>query len=147
MSVPSPTTLIVETSAAEECPVDFLGDSADVVYFISFAHSERYGSDHPLAKAAAILKRQLRVNLSPLLTFGDARTENSEEERALEQLWQEAAPLAECARQVAEAIAGTPELRNLTSGFPELPERLKELADMAAWAAERGATVRLTYVL
>ena len=147
MSVPSPTTLIVETSAGEECPVDFLGDSADVVYFISFAHSERYGSDHPLAKAAAVLKRQLRVNLSPLLTFGDARAENSEEERALERLWQEAAPLAECARQVAEAIEGTAELRELTSDFPELPERLKELADMAAWAAERGATVRLTYVL
>ena len=147
MSEAGTTALIVETTAGEECPTDFLGDSADIVYFISFAHSERYGADHPLAKAAAILKRQLRINLSPLLTFADARTENAEEERLLEGLWQEAAPLADCARQVAEAIEGTPELRELSADFPELPERLKELSDMAAWAAEQGAKVRLTYVL
>ncbi len=147
MTQPTPTALIVETTAAEGCPIDFLGDSADVVYFLSFAHSERYGSDHPLAKAAAFLKRQLRLNLSPLLTFGDAGAESPDEERALESLWQEARPLAECARQVAEALEGTPELRELTSDFPELPERLRELAAMAAWAAERGAKVRLTYAL
>jgi len=147
MTQPPATTLIVETTAGEECPIDFLGDSADVVYFISFAHSERYGADHPLAKAAAILKRQLRINLSPLLTFADARSENAEEELALEAMWQDAAPLAECARQVAQAIEGTPELRELTTDFPELPERLRELAAMAAWAAERSARVRLTYVI
>ncbi|MBI2913071.1 MAG: hypothetical protein HYY03_04045 [Chloroflexi bacterium] len=143
----SPTTLIVETTAGEECPIEFLGDSADIVYFISFAHSERYGSDHPLARAAAILKRQLRINLAPLLTFADARTDNAEEERAIESLWQDAAPLAQCARQVAQAIAATPELRELTTDFPELPQRLNELSDMAQWAAERGAQVRLTFVI
>jgi hypothetical protein len=100
-----------------------------------------------LAKAASILKRQLRIDLSPLLTFGDARTENEEEERFLESLWQEAASLGQCARRVAEAIEGTPELQELIADFPELPERLKELSDMADWAAERGARVRLTYVI
>jgi len=143
----SPTTLIVETTAAEPCPVDFLGDTADIVYFISMAHTERYGADHPLAKAAAVLKRTLRVNMAPLLKFADARTENAEEERMLEGLWQEAAPLAEAARTVAEAIAGTAELRELTGSFPELPERLKELASIASWAADRGAKVRLTYLI
>ncbi len=147
MTQPAPTTLIVETTADDECPIDFLGDTADLVYFISFAHSERYGADHPLARAAAVLKRRLRIDLSPLLTFGDARTEGAEEDRALEQLWQDAAPLARCARGVAKAIEGTPGLRELTADFSELPERLKELSDMAAWAAERGARVRLTYVL
>ncbi len=147
MSEAAPTALIVETTASEDCPIDFLGDSADVVYFISFAYSERYGSDHPLARAAALLKRQLRLDLSPLLRFADARVENEEEERALESLWQEAAPLAECARRAAEAIEGIPEVRQLTAEFPELPERLKELSHMAAWAAERGAQVRLTYVI
>ena len=141
------TALIVETTADEECPVEFLGDSADIVYFISMAHSERYGADHPLAKAAGVLKRKLKVKMGPLLNFADATTESSEEERLLEALWQDAGPLADSAREVAEAIDGTPEVRDLTSGFPELPERLRELSDMAAWAAERGAKVRLTYVI
>jgi len=143
----SPTTLIVETTTDEPCPIDFLGDTADIVYFISMAHTERYGADHPLAKAAAILKRQLRINMAPLLKFADARTDDAAEEQMLESLWQEAAPLAQAARSVAEAIEGTPEVRKLTSAFPELPERLKELSDIAAWAAERGAKVRLTYVI
>lgn len=144
---PTPTTLIIETTAGEPCPIDFLGDSADIVYFISMAHTERYGADHPLARAAAILKRQLRVNMAPLLKFADARTDDAAEEQMLENLWQEAAPLAQAARSVAEAIEGTPDLRELTSAFPELPERLRELSDIAAWAAERGAKVRLTYVI
>ena len=144
---PTPTTLIVETTAADPCPIDFLGDTADIVYFISMAHTERYGADHPLAKAAAILKRQLRVNMAPLLKFADAHTDNAAEEQMLEALWQEAAPLAEAARNVAEAIAGTPQLVELTAAFPELPERLSELSDIAGWAGERGAKVRLTYVI
>ena len=147
MTSPSPTVLIVETSAAEDCPIEFLGDTADLVYFLSFAHAERYGADHPLAKAAAILKRRLNVDLTPLLTYADARAESSEEERALEAMWQDAAPLSECARRAAEAIEATPELRGLTADFPELPERLRELSAMADWAADRGAQVRLTYVL
>ncbi len=147
MAGPAPTTLILETTAGEEPPIDFMGDTSDIVYFISFAHAERYGTDHPLAKAAAILKRQRRINLSPLLNFADARTENEDEERLLEHLWQDAKPVAEAAREVAAAIEGTPELRELTEGFPELPDRLKELAEIADWAAARGAQVRLTYVI
>jgi len=143
----TPTTLIVETTSDEPCPLDFLGDTADIVYFISMAHTERYGADHSLARAAAVLKRTLRVNMAPLLKFADARTDNAAEEEMLEGLWQDAGPLADAARTVAEAIQGTAELRELTSSFPELPERLKELAGIAAWAAERGAEVRLTYVI
>jgi hypothetical protein len=74
--------------------VDFLGDTSDIVYFISMAHTERYGADHPLAKAAAVLKRRLRVDMAPLLRFADARTDNAAEEEMLERLWQDAAPLA-----------------------------------------------------
>jgi hypothetical protein len=141
-----PTTLIVETTDPED-PPDFLGDSADIVYFISFAHAERYGTDHPLSRAAAVLKRQLKVNLGPLMSYADARTENAEEEALLERLWQDAAPLAESARTAADAIEGTPELRELTAELPELPRRLRELADIAYWAAERGARVRLTFLI
>jgi len=147
MTEPSPTVLIVETSADEECPVEFLGDSAELVYFLSFAHAERYGADHPLAKASAIMKHRLGLKLGPLLKFGDARPDDPGEGQLLESLWQEAQPLADSARQAAEALESTPELRELTGGFPELPERLRELASMAAWAAERGAEVRLTYAI
>jgi hypothetical protein len=65
----------------------------------------------------------------------------------LETLWQDAAPLAEASRTVSEAIEGSSELRELTAAFPELPERLKELADIAFWAGQRGAKMRLTYVI
>jgi hypothetical protein len=147
VSEPAVTALIVETTADEECPIEFLGDSADIVYFISMAHSERYGADHPLAKAGGVLKRKLKVNMAPLLNFADATVESSEEERLLEALWQDAAPLSASARETADAIEGSPEVRDLTAAFPELPERLRELAEIAGWAAERGARVRLTYVL
>ncbi|HSP56248.1 MAG TPA: hypothetical protein VLS25_11750, partial [Dehalococcoidia bacterium] len=93
------------------------------------------------------LKRKLRVNIAPLMTFADARVEDAEDAALLERIWQDAAPLSESARAVAVAIDATPELRDLTSDFPELPDRLRELADIATWAAERGAKVRLTYVL
>jgi hypothetical protein len=142
----TPTTLIVETTDPGE-PPDFLGDSADIVYFISFAHAERYGTDHPLSRAAAYLKRKLRVNLAPLMNYADARTEHAEEEALLERLWQEAQPLADSARAAAEAIDATPELREMTSELPELPQRLRELAGIADWAADRGARIRLTYVI
>jgi hypothetical protein len=143
----SATMLIVETTAEEEPPVDFYGDTADIVYFISMAHTARYGAQHPLARAAAVLKRRLRVNMGPLLNFADARVEDAEDAALLERVWQDAGPLAESARKTAGAIEGDPEVRQLTRDFPDLPERLRELADIAAWAAARAAKVRLTYVL
>ena len=143
---PSATLLIVETTAGDP-PIEFLGDTADIVYFISMAHSERYGAAHPLAKASSIIKRKMRIPVGPLMNFGDANAETSEERILLEKLWQDAAPLAEAAAKTAEAIENEPELQELTSGFPELAERLRELYAMAAWAAERNAKVRLTYIL
>jgi len=146
MPEPSPTLLIVETTAGEP-PVEFLGDTAGIVYFISMAHGVRYGADHPLAKAAAIMKSRMKIKIAPLLNFGDARADTSEEIELLERIWQDAGPLAEAARATAAAIEETPELRELTSAFPELPDRLRELAEMADWATAQGAQVRLTYAL
>ena len=146
MPEPSPTLLIVETTAGEP-PVEFLGDTAGIVYFISMAHGVRYGADHPQAKAAAIIKTRMKIKIAPLLNFGDARADTSEEIELLERIWQDAGPLAEAARATAAAIEETPELRELTSAFPELPDRLRELAEMADWATAQGAQVRLTYAL
>ena len=142
----SPTVLIFETTAGDP-PVELLGDSSDIVYFISMAHSERYGADHPLAKASSQIKRRLRIPMGPLLNFGDAAPDSAAEEELLERLWQDAAGLSECARAVATAIESDEELREMTSALPELPERLRELAAMADWAGEQGAQVRLTFAL
>jgi hypothetical protein len=142
----SPTVLIVETTAGDP-PMEFLGPSSDLVYFLSMAHSERYGAAHSLARAGFVLKRKLRINLSPLLSFGDARADSSEERELLEKLWQDPAAVQLAARQAAEAIANNPELVDLTADFPDLRERLMELADMAEWAAQQDAQIRLTYIL
>jgi hypothetical protein len=127
--------------------MEFLGETAGLVYFISMAHSERYGADHPLAKAARVLKHKLRISLAPLLNFADADVGDAAEEALLDRLWQDGGPVAESARAVAEAIESTEELQEMTAAFPELVDRLRELADMASWAAEQDANVRLTYAL
>jgi hypothetical protein len=137
----------VEFDSDQECPIEFLGESSDIVYFISMAHSERYGAFHPLARAAAVLKRRLRVDLSPLLNFAAAEADDDREAQLLEKLWQDPQRLAACARAAAQAIDSDPEMRELTADFPELPERLRELAAMADWAAACGARIRLTYAL
>ena len=112
-----PTVLIVETTAGEP-PVEFLGETAGLVYFMSMAHSERYGADHPLAKAGSIMKRRMKLAINPLLNFGDANAETSEERELLEKLWQDASPVAIAARAAADAIETTDDLRDLTSRFP-----------------------------
>ena len=140
-------TLVVEFDTDQVCPINFLGDSSDIVFFISFAYSERYGSDHDLARASSYLKRKLNIKLTPLLTFGDACVDDQEEASALESLWQEAEGLAHCCHRVSEAITETSHLKDLTKEFPELPERLAELAEMADWAAVKLARVRLTYAM
>ncbi len=142
----APTVLIVETTAGDP-PTEFLGPSSDIVYFISMAHSERYGADHVLARAAFVLKRKLKVNIGPLLNYGDARAESSEEADLLERLWQDPGGLAVAARSAAAAIRDNGELRELTAAFPELADRLDELAEMADWADGQGARIRLTFVL
>ena len=141
-----PTVLIVETTAGEP-PIEFLGETSGLVYFMSMAHSERYGADHPLARAASIMKRRMKLAINPLLNFGDANAETSEERQLLEKLWQDASPVAIAARAAADAIETTDDLRDLTSRFPDLPDRLRELAQIAEWAAQREAKVRLTYAL
>ena len=121
MTEPSPTVLIVETSADEECPVEFLGDSAELVYFLSFAHAERYGANHPLAKASAIMKHRLGLKLGPLLKFGDARPDDPGEGQLLESLWQEAQPLA-------DAVAGGGEIDWAAQYGPDWAQRIQGYA-------------------
>jgi hypothetical protein len=146
MAEASLTVLIVETTAGDP-PMEFMGPSSDIVYFLSMSHSERYGASHELARAGFAVKRRLRINMNPLLNFGDAAPDDAGEAAMLERLWQDPRPVAEAATAVADAMENDAELKELTSGFPELPERLRELAEMAAWASGQGALIRLTYAL
>ena len=141
-------TLYFETTAPDPCPLAFAGDTSDLVYFLSFAFSARYGSTHELSRASLLLRGEFKIDLRSLLTFADRQAEDAVDKRELERVWQEAAPLAECCRQVVAALdSGNAALRELTAGFPALRDRLDDLSRMAQWAVERGAKVRLTFSL
>lgn len=138
--------LIVETSAGEPHP-GFTGPALDLLTFLTFAASERYGALHPLSGVANLLRRKHSIDIMPLLTFGDAVPEDDEDRRELERIWQDPATLAACCEAVAGAIRATPRLQELAAVAPALLPRLDDLAGIARWAAERDARVRLTYRL
>ena len=138
--------LIVETTDPAPHP-GFRGPVLDLLTFLTFAASERYGALHPLSGVANILRRKHGVDLMPLLTFGDAVPEDEEDERELQRLWQDAERLAACCGAVRAGIAASERLQELAAGFPELLPRLADLEQIARWAAARGAQVRITYRL
>ena len=129
-------------------PPGFDGDTAPFVYFLSFAYSARYGSQHELTKASLLMRGGAhKIDLKPLLTFADRDAGEEADRRDLERAWQDAAPLAECCRRVVEAIAADDAIREELRDFPTLRDRIEEVGRIASWAAERGARVRLTYTM
>ena len=126
----------------------FDGDTSDLVYFLSWAFSMRYGANHELSIAALVLRSEFKIDLLPLLTFADRAVEDPADEEALERAWQDAAPLAECCERVATAL-GSDEKRLVTlrDEYPSLRSHIEALGRDAAWAAERGARIRVTYEL
>ncbi|HWC30517.1 MAG TPA: hypothetical protein VG845_10595 [Dehalococcoidia bacterium] len=126
----------------------FTSDTADLVWFLSWAYSQRYGATHELSIAALILRTEFKIDLLPLLTFADRNIEDPADEETLERAWQDAAPLAECCIRVAEALGGDEKrLVALRDDYPLLRENIEELGRIAAWAADRGARIRVTYEL
>ena len=142
------STFYVETDAAEACPIAFGGAADVLVHFISFAFAARYGSQHELTKLALLLRLERKIDFGPLTTFAGREIEVEADAVELERVWQDAAPLAETLRRVVEALA-TPDERiaALTASAPDLCDRLRDLHRMTAWAAERGARVRMTFDL
>ncbi|HWO93647.1 MAG TPA: hypothetical protein VNL92_02690 [Dehalococcoidia bacterium] len=126
-------------------PLSFSGESSDLVWFLSFAAVEQYGSQHELSKAATVLRHKHKVRLRPLLRFTAHDDDDAEE---LERAWQDPAPLADVARRIAGLLEGDDrELAAYTKDFPGLADQLRELASLADVAAERGAQIRMTYEL
>ena len=136
----------VEFEADEACPATFTGDPEIILFFVSWAFSVRYGADHELAEIAKRLDHTHKISLRPLLRYADRDASDDADRRELERVWQDAAPLAECCRQVAAALdTGDERLDELLDGYETLAPRLLELATMCDWAAERSTRVRLTF--
>ncbi|MHB8375614.1 MAG: hypothetical protein ACYDEB_01470 [Dehalococcoidia bacterium] len=142
-------TLYFETDSTEPCPAPaFAGPTDVLVYFLSLAFSTRYGAQHDLSRLALLLRGERKIDIEPLTTFADRDVEVEADARELERVWQDAAPLAETLRCVNEALDSADErIDALTAGAPDLRARLGDLQQMAAWAAERGARVRLSFAL
>jgi hypothetical protein len=129
-------------------PPTFSSDTSDLVWFLSWAFSTRYGANHELSLAALVLRGEFKIDLLPLLTFADRKVEDPADEEALERAWQDAAPLAECCTLVAEALGSDePRLASLQDDYPLLRDNIAELGRMAAWAASSGDRIRVTYEL
>ena len=140
-------SLIVELDPPSEAPVTFGGDTAPLVYFLSFAFAARYGAQHELSLATAVLRDKHKIDLKPLLTFADSAAQDEADRQELERLWQDAAPLAVCCRRVVEAIDADAAVGEMLAGYAALRDRIDELGRIASQAAEDGRRVRLTFVM
>ena len=138
----------VEIDAAEPCALDFEDDPDIVLFFASWAYTVQFGGMHELAQAALHLQRKHRVNLRPLLRYADRQIDDEADARELERCWQPAADLADCCRAIVTALESDDEkLDGLVEGYATLAPRLRELASICDWTAERGARVRLSFDL
>jgi hypothetical protein len=126
----------------------FTSDTSDLVFFLSWAFSTRYGANHELSVAALVLRGEFKIDLLPLLTFADRSVEDPADEEALQRAWQDAAPLEECCTRVVEALGSDePRLTALREDYPALRHNIEELGQIAGWAAGRDARIRVTYEL
>lgn len=126
----------------------FASDTGDLVFFLSWAFSTRYGASHELSIAATLLRAEFKIDMQPLLTFADRNVEDPADDEALERAWQDAAPLAECCERVHDALSSDEKrLASLRGDYPALRNNIRELGEIAAWAGERGSLIRVTYEL
>ena len=139
--------LIVEFDPPGEPPTTFGGETAPLIYFLSFAYAARYGAQHELSIVTGLLRDKHKIDLKPLLTFADHAAQDEADRQELERVWQDAAPLSECCRRVVEAIEADAAIREQLGDFPALRDRIEELGRIASWAAEGGRRVRLTYTM
>ena len=125
---------------------EFEQETSDLVYFLSWAYSARFGASHELSQAALILRGEFKIDLAPLLTFADRFVEDPEDQDILDRSWQDAGPLAQCCEQVARALDSDDErLRDLVNAYPGLCPSMETLGRVAGWTAERGSRIRVTY--
>jgi hypothetical protein len=126
----------------------FPDDTSELVFFLSWAFSQRYGASHEMSEAALVLRSDYKIDTTPLLTFADRNVEDPADLDVLDRSWQDAMPLADCCARVAEALRGDDQrLQELRNQYPRLTGNIEELGRIAGWTAERGARIRITYEL
>jgi hypothetical protein len=126
----------------------FNGDQADLVYFLSYGYSARYGAQHELSLAALALKQELKIDTLPLMTFADRNIEEDVDADTLELAWQPAEPLAKCCDEVAAALElDDKRFTTIVEEYPRLVPALRELGINAASQAEQDGRIRITYRL
>jgi hypothetical protein len=126
----------------------FTTESTDLVWFLSWAFSQRYGASHELSTAGLVLRTEFGIDTQPLLTFADRNIEEPADEETLERAWQDAGPLATCCERVADALGSDhPRIVEAQVEYPLLRQNIQELGEIAQWAAEHGARIRVTYLL
>ena len=102
---------------------------------------------HPLTQLVRHLTQERQINLAPLLTFYDREVADAVDAANLAAAWQPAAPLRDCIAAVRAAMAGDDRAAALLAGFERIPALLTDLEQMAQWAADRGARIRLSFSL
>ena len=148
MHAESVTRVIVDLDPEQPDAPTFEADTSDLVFFLSWAFSARYGASHELSLAALVMKTEFKVDLAPMLNFADRDVADADDEKLLEEAWQDPAPLAECCREVLRALdAGERRLTAVLEEYPDLHRNVEDLERLAAWAAGRGCRLRLTYEL
>jgi hypothetical protein len=124
------------------------GDTSELVYFLSWAFSARYGGNHEMSVASLVLRGEFGIDLKPLLTFADRDVEMEADAHMLERSWQDAGPLADCCDRVAKALRGGEyRLAMLIEEYPALPALIEELGQIAEWAADNGRRIRITFTM
>lgn len=124
----------------------FSGESDSLVYFLSWAFSARYGASHELSEASMLLRGEHGIEMRPLLTFADRDVEMEADAEMLEKAWQDAMPLAEACKEVAEALGGDdPRLIAIREDYPTLQGQIAELGRLAGAAAGRGSRIRVMF--
>ena len=126
---------------------DFRSQTSDLVYFLSWGYSARYGASHELSQAATMLRDELGIDIRPLLTFADRDVEDPADEDALERAWQDATPLADCCQAISKALVQDKRFEALGRAYTSLKNNVEELGRIARWAAEHSTRIRVTYVL
>ena len=140
--------IVIDYDPPEAGAPQLEGDSSDLVYFLSFAFSQRYGATHEMSVAALVLRGEFKINIAPLMTFADREIEEPVDAETLERAWQDGIPLAECCRAVAAALNSEDKrLVAVRSDFPRLQDLVWQLGECAAWAANGGLRIRVTYEL
>ncbi len=140
--------IIIDFDPEQPDAPEFQTETSELVFFLSWAFSQRYGANHEMSQAALLLKSEYKIDMLPLLTFADREVEDPDDADVLERSWQDAAPLAECCQKVADALRDdNDQLTALREEYPNLAGNIEELGQIAAWTAGRGARIRITYEL